>query len=278
MSSWSEPEWKLPRKGDVVKGVEGIDGVIGRVVRSAGTMTDRNIWIEDVNGIEIFSDEPGEQFARVDKETTIKFQLERLRLKGFYVGALCSYKGNLEIPLEIVQMDWNFIRNKMEFCLKDLRKFELDPLKTDDEELLEIFDQYYPSIDNIYADKDNGLKYRLIVSLSEKDEIGWTTTGSPWEFMNKEDALLEVERWKSRLKVRRVASVLASDWKVEFPCWTIESTIKDNDFLLRVKKIESSTGAPGYFKTALHAAHALKIIDVNDWKNVFDFSQDFIII
>lgn len=276
MSQWSEPEWKLPRKGEVVKGVEGNDGVIGRITSSRGTFTDRNIWIEDVKGIEIFSDEPAENFIRADRETTINFHIERLKLKGFYVGALCSYKGDLEIPLEIVQMDWNLVRDKMEFCLKDLRKFELEPLKTDDEELIEVFDQLYPSIENIYSDTDNGLKYRLIVSLSEKDEVKWTTSGSPWEFKHKEDALSEVERWKSRLKVRRVASVLASVWKVEFPCWTVDATLKEDTLLLRVKKVDSSTGAPGYFKTALHASLAIKMVDLIDWKNVFDFTQDFI--
>ena len=47
MSGWREKEWKLPRKGEVVKDP---DGNLGWVLRSEGTLTKRILWIENVKG------------------------------------------------------------------------------------------------------------------------------------------------------------------------------------------------------------------------------------
>ena len=99
-------------------------------------------------------------------------------------------------------------------------------------------------------------------------------SGSPWEFSNKEDALQEVEIWKSRLRIRRIASVINADWKIQFPAWTIESIKKDNKILTRVKQVDSFNGSPCYFKTALLAANAINLVPEIDWYNSLILSQD----
>ena len=92
--------------------------------------------------------------------------------------------------------------------------------------------------------------------------------------MKKEDALSEVEMWKARLKIRRVASAFGVDWNVKFPCWCIEVKEEDQKILTRVKQAEASTGAPGYFKSALHAAMAMRLLPVEVWRTASGFSQD----
>lgn len=270
MSKWREKEWRIPRKGEVVKDAYGNLGI---VTKSQGTFTKRNLYVSNVNGTEIYTNEPAESFFVVELDVAKKFHIERLSLKGFKEGALCTLVGK-DIPLEIIHIEWNPVRAIPILWLKDLRKFEDNIFKTDNETILSIFDLNFPPIEAIFSSYDSGLKWRLEVNLIEVDRPGWTNVGSPWEFKQKQDALNEVENWKSRLKVRRVSSVINSNWKISFPCWTVDSFFNEQKFLLRVKKIESSIGFPCYFPTALHAATALKMIPKEDWQKVFISSQD----
>ena len=269
--SWKEKEWKIPRKGEVVK---DIDGNLGIISKTQGVLDDRIMWVEDSKGTEIYSGEPSGQFEKVELDIASKFYIEKFEHMGFKPGVLCSYKGDKNIPLEILQLEWNFLRYKMTICLKDLREFNSQIMKTEDYSLLEIFDENYPPIENIVSPSPNGLGWRIELSLIEKLTPSWENSGSIWEFLKKEDALNEIESWKSRLLVRRVASVINSDWKISFPCWVIEAVEENGKIFTRVKKIDAANGNPGYFQTALHAAFAMKIIDKKDLINCFFYSQD----
>jgi len=270
MSKWREQEWKLPRRGDVIK---DFDGNIALVVRVEGPINGKKLWATDEKRTEIFSEEPVSQFQIVDNKVASKFHENRYKIMGFEVGALCSYK-NTEIPLEILQVEWSFFRNKMIFCLRDLREFNGEIMKTENLENLKIFSHNYPSIEQMFSVTNTGTKYRIEVSLSERQNPSWENCGSPWEFFKKEDAMKEVERWKAYLKIRRVASILSSHWKVEFPCWIVEAKNFGDKFLTRVRKTESATGSPGYFQTSLHASLAMKIISPETWYLSYNFSQD----
>lgn len=270
MSSWREPEWKLPRKGDVVK---DLDGRLGLVTRTEGPLNKKNLWISDEKGTEIYSEEPSEQFQTVENVVADVFHKTRYKLMGFEIGALCSYK-DTDIPLEILQMDWSFLRDKMTFCLRDLRDFKGEIMKTENLENLKLFSHEYPPLEQIFSTHETGTKYRIQVSLVEKESVSWSNCGSPWEFFEKEAAISEVERWKEFLKIRRVASVLSSHWKVEFPCWIVEATVEDGEILTRVRKTSSATGAPGYFQTSLHASLAMKMLPPSTWQAAYNLSQD----
>ncbi len=270
MSSWREPEWKLPRKGDVVK---DLDGRVGLVIRTDGPLNKKNVWIVDEKGTEIYSDEPFEQFQVVENPVADLFHRARYKLMGFEVGALCSFR-DADIPLEILQMDWSFLRDKMIFCLKDLREYKGEVMKTENLENLKVFSREYPPVEQIFSAHETGTKYRIEISLAEKPGEGWSNCGSPWEFFDKESAIQEVERWREFLKIRRVASVLASHWKVEFPCWIVEATNEEGELMTRVRKTNSATGAPGYFQTSLHAALAMKMLPSDTWHKAYNFSQD----
>ena len=271
MSSWREKEWKIPRKGEVVKDP---DGNLGWVLRTEGTLTERYVWVEDVKGTEIYTKVPSEIFERMDNQVSSDFHKERYMLKGYKPGAICSFRGNTEVPLLIIQLDWSFLRDRMIFCLQDMREFDGEIMKTENDENLVLMEGEYPPLENIVRSENSGASYRLEVSLVEKTNGGWETAGSPWEFFNKEDALSEVECWKSRLIIRRVSSVLSSSWKNRFPCWTVEVQQKEDKILTRVRKVEAANGAPGYFETSLQAALASKIVPSDVWYKAFFFSQD----
>lgn len=271
MSDWREPEWRMPRRGDVVKDPEG---VLGRVLKSEGTLQKRRLWVENVEGTEIYSNEEAENFQLTGQETTNDFHRRRFERMGYILGALCCFKGNPNVPLEILQMDWNGLRSRMTICLRDLRHFESEIMKTEDENLIPLFETNYPPLENIFSDYDSGLKYRLEVNLVEVAHKGWTHCGSPWEFFEMKDALSEVEAWKNRLKVRRVASVLAGEWKIKFPAWTIETISRDGKILSRAVEVKAFNGSPGYFETALHASLAVKILGSGIWHSALSSSHD----
>jgi hypothetical protein len=270
MSKWRELEWKTPRKGDVIR---DSDGNIALVTRTEGPLNSKNLWASDEKGTEIYTNEPCSQFQVVENEKASKFHISRYKIMGYEVGALCSYR-NTEIPLEILQVDWSFLRNKMTFCLRDLREFSGEIMKTENLKNLKVFSHNYPPVEQVFSTENTGTKYRIEVSLVERSNPGWENCGSPWEFFEKEDALKEVERWKAQLKIRRVASVLSSHWKTEFPCWIVEAKNFKDKILTRVRKTETATGSPGYFQTSMHAALAMKMISSETWHAAYNFSQD----
>lgn len=271
MREWREKEWRIPRRGEIVR---DHDGNLGRVSHTKGTLRERKIWVENVNGTEIHSEVDSEDFQIVSLEETADFQLRRYELLGYRIGTICTFKGDSAVPLEIVQMNWNHVRYAMTFCLKDLRKFNSEIMRTDSESSIPLFPEEIVPVETIFSNSDSGLKWRLEVNLVEKNRDGWASCGSPWEFLTKEDALAEVESWRSRLKIRRVSSVLAGDWSVKFPCWGVDAVMIDNIIFTRVKLLESLNGSPGYFRTAIHAARAMQIVPKSDWLNSLACNQD----
>ena len=171
-------------------------------------------------------------------------------------------------------MEWENLRGKIVVCMKSLREFEGEVMRTSDLTLISVLDENFPPIESIFSSHDSGLKYRLDVNLIEKATPSWTNCGSPWEFQSQEDAIKEVEAWKSRLKIRRVASVLNADWIPHCPCWTIDATRIGEKVFTRVKPAETFEGSPGYFKTSYHAAIALTMIAPIDWERALFSSHD----
>lgn len=273
MSDWKEPEWRIARKGEVVTDTEGN---LGRVTKTEGTLTKRRLWIENVHGTEIYTGEDAEHFQTVSLETTNAFQTERFNLMGYQIGSLCCFRGDMNVPLEILQMDWSNLRYSMTFCLRDLREFNSPIMKTDEFTKIPLINLNLPDINSIISTEDSGLGFRINLTLSETGRTGWTVGGSVWEFNKKEDALQEVEAWKARLKIRRIASVINGDWKIEFPAWKIDLIENESGTFTKVSQVDSFNGSPAYFKTALHAAHAIKLTTHQDWKLAFCASHDYL--
>ena len=153
MGEWREQEWRIPRKNEVVKDQEG---VLGRVLYSDGTLTKRKLWISDEKGTEIYSGVEAENFVVVDVPTTSDFQHRRFNLMGYKVGSLCTFRGNENIPLQVMQMDWSNLRYKMAFCLRDLREFESEIMLTEDEDTIPVVDYNLPDLTNIFTTENSG--------------------------------------------------------------------------------------------------------------------------
>lgn len=266
MTKWREREWRIPRRGDIVR---DHDGNLGLVISSTGTLTKRTISVTDVNGTETHTNEEAEAFFVINLDESKKFHIQRLEHKGLHIGALCSFNGNYDVPLEIIDIEWSALRGTPMFWLKDLREFNDNILKTPKERLIRAFSLNMPPVETIFSIHESNLKWRLDIGLVEKNREGWAGSGSPWEFSTKEKAYKEVGSWKSRLKIRRYASVINANWEIEFPCWTVVSNGED----FKLEQVAHFIGSPAYFSTALHAATCYKAIP-NDWKEALTASQD----
>jgi hypothetical protein len=266
MSNWREREWRMPRKGDVVKDHEGN---LGAVVKTTGSLTKRTVCVINYDETEVWTDEPAELFFPLDSEEAKQFHIERLKRKGLDIGSLCSFEDDVDVPLQIVHIEWSALRDVPLFWLRDLRKYEDNILKTPKENLIKPFSLNIPPVDVIFSTNESGLKYRLNINLIEKSVNGWAGSGSPWEFSTKEKAYKEVDIWKSRLRIRRFASVINANWELNFPCWTIVSNGKQ----FKLVPVSSYIGSPAYFPSALHAATCLISIP-QDWESALSITYD----
>ena len=273
MSKWDTNEIiRTPRVTDIVIDENGAQGIITKV---DGNLSDRLYQIQDINGTIVYENYELKNIHLVDLETSLNFHYNRYINKGYVPGGLCIFKGNSNFPLRIIKMYWATGRNAMSIVLKSTREFQPELMYYEDYDNGNLVPLYNDiKRETIFCDYDSGTKWRLNVSLIETNKSGWTNTGSPWEFNNKESALLEVEAWKARLKIRRVASFLALDWKIKFPCWSIEAIKIQNNIFARVVEIKSFNGAPGYFKSAESAAIALSIITPQEWYDTYNMLYD----
>jgi len=269
MSAWREKEWRMPLKGELVKDPEGNVGII---TRTTGTISKKRVWVNDVHDIEIYTDAPSEYFTIVDVEELKKFQLERLSLKyNIQVGSICYLRADFNNPLEIIHLEWNDLYQRPFIYTKDVKLFEDNIIKITDMSYLTLFDLNMPPIEHFFSNENSQLKWRLDVNLVEKESAGWGVNGNEWRFSSKESAMKEYDNWSARLKIRRYSSIINTDWKIAFPCWVIDMNF---DYQLRVREIDFCTGFPAYFKTASHAAYALKHIPPDLWKKAYDTSID----
>lgn len=269
MSRWREQEWRCPRSREIVIDQEGN---IGEVLRTRSGFPDRKLDIADDRGTEVWTDEIATTWWVINDERALDFRKRRMAHLGFREGGVCCISGDLSLPFRIEAMDTNGFSNLPVFYLRDLRQFSPEIRTTTGLDLVYSPDIEFPPIESIFSPTDSGLKYRIEVSLVEKEREGWAPVGSPWEFFRMEDAVSEIQSWKCRLKARRIASAVGMGWKPSFPCWTVETDGEN----LRVVHVQTSAGTPALFPTAYHAAVGMDMMSHSEWISALSGSQDIL--
>lgn len=275
---WVLPEWRNPRKGDVVRDLEGS---LCLVVKSQGDLRRRKVWAVNESGVEVYTDADPEGFTFCTVEETRDFNLNFFRSKNLSEGKVCSVKGYENVPMFIEKLEWVPHYLKMRFWLKDLRKPFHDPLKTENYELLEPFELEMPeNFSQMLSENDSSLGCRINVNLAEIEGSGWTVSGSPLSFKDRETAEREVKQWFDRLRVRRLASVINADWKPKFDNknvnFYVRVTERDNVIFTYVDSTTEIVGVPAYFKSALHAGLASTYLPPEIWYSASNFTSDSI--
>jgi hypothetical protein len=270
MNPWREKDWRIPLKGELVKDK---DGIVGIVTRTIGTVSKRHVWVNDIHDNEIHDGAPSEHFEILDVTELKKFQLQRLENKhNISVGTICYLYNDVNLPFKIILLEWNDLYQRPFIWLDNQKEFDQSIIKIDNIDHITPFDLNIPPIEQFFSNENSKLNWRLDINLIESTlNDGWGVNGNEWRFSSKDSAMKEFNNWSARLKIRRICSVIAGDWKPQFPCWTIEM---NTDQQFRVCEVKSFSGFPAYFKTATHAAYALSHIPNGLWLNAYDTSID----
>ncbi len=267
-------EERYPRTNDIVRCPEG---QIGRIKTTVGSFNQRIVTVEDIHRVEIYTNQPVDSFTVVSTQVAKKFYMDQLALNGFIPGKICLLREDENFPMQIIEADYKIQKFTSHLWVKELLSFDQKIYKTLHENDITVVNIELPSYESFFSSIDSNLQYKLKLELVNKNSDGWLPCGSPFEFLTETDAKKEIESLKSRLMIRRVASVINGDWnpKSAEEAFTIELKRKNGKILHRIALVETGTNAYiGYFKTALLAALALNYLKVETWISASYFSQD----
>jgi len=120
-------------------------------------------------------------------------------------------------------------------------------------------------------DSSSQNSHEIKITLEEKpiSENAWTVSGSAISFSSRDLAEMEIESWESRLKIRRVASVLSRSEKVKPSIVT-----STEDGFLYVTDFKERSGQPAVFNSRVDAAVALITLGERTWMSALNTYLD----
>ena len=261
MSHWQLQEWRAPRTKEIVQST--LDGALYIVTKVSGLLNSKQIWADDVDSNPRILGEPAENFTVVDKDTSISFLTSMYEKRGVMVGGIVYPIDHPNSPLLIEKMTWTYNSLDIVLSVRNLKSFDskidckvgaIAPFKIPAKEIF-----FSKNLDSI-------LKYRINLEIIEKltvDNIAWNVNGSFLEFSTEELARREIKAWASRMKIRRISSVLKGSSISQN--WIVEGSYIDDVFVTRIAEKGNLTGNWS-FATPLDAATAIALIDNEEWE------------
>lgn len=151
---WTLREDRTPRKKDVV--IDSND-VFGVVTKTTGSFGERLLWVENINGDEIYSGVQTDGFRIGNREQTTEFFLEYKKNKGWKNGRVYTVKDK-DYPLQLIDMKYDLIKQDMLYVFRDLTSRVVKYVKTQDEDLVQSLpDEMY----NISSDDSSDVIQRI---------------------------------------------------------------------------------------------------------------------
>lgn len=260
---------KLPRKNNVVIDVEGNLGV---VVKTAGDMVKREIWVEDENGQEIHTKEKPEHFRFANHEQTRSFYLNYKKNKGWEIGKVYSLRGK-DYPLLLEDLEYDLSHQDMMYVFRDLNESTPKFFRTLDESLIEHVQPWEQEavLGSFVKDLTSRLDHDVEVNIRVNPEFsaGWSVSGRSFSFDSEFHADQEIKKWIDRMRVRRVASVLQTVKKGE-----LSQISLSEDGNLYVSPFKENNGQPAVFISRVAAALALIFLGEDIWRNSLEIHMD----
>lgn len=257
---WTIREERIPRKKDVVIDV---DFNLGVVIKSEGDFGGRLIYVEDINGEEVYSRVPASEFKIANREQTVSFYEEYKKRTGWVKGKIYTVKGK-DYPLILVDLAYDLMKQEMMYVFRDLNVPKIKYIKTFDNSLVEKIPEWYSDcIKNAFQeDSTSILCNEVIVSIKENDPgvDTWSVSGKSFNFSSKNHALIEIEKWMDRMKIRRIASVLSLAEKTS----PVTVSVSDEDYLF-ITDLKFRSGQPAKFNSRIAAGVAIAALGDKVW-------------
>jgi hypothetical protein len=270
---WTLREWRNPRKNDVV--IDSL-GQLGFVIstKSIPNSIERNLWVENVDGEIVWENVSPKEFQLASHDQTRKFYLAYKERKGWKRGKVYCV-ANRDHPLLLVDMEYDLVNQEMVYVFKDLTSSEEKFLKTMKEELIEKIegDSQEAAEAAFLEDESSSLRYAIDVNIIDRGEsfhkVGWSVSGGALKFGEIELAMAEIQRWVSRMKIRRVASVLSKTSNSSYA----EVSITESGNLF-VRDFSGDSGQPAVFNSKISAGIAIATIPIETWRNALSNDID----
>jgi hypothetical protein len=265
---WTLREDRTPRKKDVVIDTNFLLGV---VTKSEGEFNKKKLWVEDIQGNEIYTAEPAEAFRVANRDQTVSFYMEYKNNTGWLKGRIYTVKGK-DYPLQLVDLGYDLVKQEMLYVFRDLTSPTLKHFKTLDESLVDPIDSwYYETAANMFSGEGSVLNHKVEIALRElSTEPGaWTVAGSAFNFPSREVAENEIQKWIDRMKIRRAASVFSLA-----PKTSLSGVAISQDGFLYVTNFGDMSGQPGIFNSKVAAAVALVALGETVWANALQLDLD----
>lgn len=265
---WTLREDRTPRKKDVVIDTNFLLGV---VTKTEGEFGKKKLWVEDVQGNEIYTAEPAEGFRVANREQTVSFYADYKNNTGWIKGRIYTVK-NKDYPLLLVDLGYDLMKQEMLYVFRDLTSPSLKHFKTLDESLVEPIDEwYYQAASNIFSSDSSIHSHKIHISIEEVpvEPSSWTVSGSAFSFPNRDIAESEIQKWIDRMKIRRAASVLGMAPSTSPACISISY-----DGFLFVADVKELVGQPAIFNSKVAAAVSLIALGEPVWANALQVEID----
>jgi hypothetical protein len=266
---WTIREDRIPRRKDVVIDPEGNLGI---VVKTSGDFSGRSLYVEDVKGQEVYSGEDSSHFRIANVDQTKKFYLSYKNNLGWIKNRIYTIREK-DYPLQLVEMDYDLVKQEMFYVFRDLNVPEQKFLKTLNESLVEKIPEWYYETAAIFSSEDLNSSFACSIKIeieeTESNVEGWTVTGSELYFSSKILAEMEIKKWRDRLKIRRFASVFSMTEKRKEAIVSL-----GEDGFLFVSEFTNRNGQPAVFNSRVDAAVAMITIGEHAWVNVLNIEID----
>jgi hypothetical protein len=266
---WTLREERIPRRKDVVFDSAGNLCI---VTKTEGEFSKRYIYAEDISGEEIYAREISSSFRIATVEQTKNFYLSYKKNLGWIKKRIYTVAGK-DYPLQLVDMDYDLIKQEMFYVFKDLNVPEQKFLRTLNESLVEKLPDWQHESAQIFnrTEPDSAFTHLINVQIEEisPEQNGWNVSGSEMSFTHRDLAEMEVRSWRSRLLAKRFAAVFSMSEK---KCDAVVSMGEDG--FLYVKEISDRIGQPAIFNSRVEAALAIVSLGEAVWADILNIELD----
>lgn len=266
---WTLAEWRCPVRNDVIIDDDNNEFI---VTKTAGSMGQRLLWANDIEGNIAYEGVNAEEFIVADIRKTERFYEQYRQNIGWKPGKIFTIRGK-DYPLVLKALEYDTVRHKMIYVLSDINTPELKLFKTYKEDILEpaSSDMYDVAETAFIEDDSSSLRYNLsfnIVDRGESFHDGWSVSGNCLSFGEKEQAEIEIERIKCQNEIRRMASVFSLYPKTN----AVQFSVQDDNVF--IEDFKFFTGQPGIFNSRIIAGIVLSILGEEKIKKALSYEHD----
>lgn len=267
----------LPRKGDIV-----VDqyNCIGKVESYIDEGVNRFLNIVDEYDTLIYIRQESDFFKQASTQEFNQFNTRHKEYKNIFIGGIYQRKGYFNCPMILRSIELTELGNEIykfeQYNIGSTKKISLR--NTKDFEFIDFGLGNWRNFKFLLNEEYESLEWKIETSIVKTGkEPCALNVGSPFSFRNFKTAQKELEKWKSIMFIKRVASILNDGWIPLFKKNEVNFYIelKKNDGIkyFEVGYTDLYNNQVVYFKNIEIAVCATELISVGVYEIATGFLQ-----